>query len=130
MHVDAIHVVRGGHDVIRGLLLQRVMPVFLHPFDAFAHDELFGMLLRIATDGVIPVIPHQRVSALLFQPGESPLVVPAEVVTADHDALAMSSRFCGSSSGVRFTKRCTQEPFPPFTRAARPAGTAMASLTK
>lgn len=91
VHVDAEDVVPPCHLPLASLLAQGVSPVFIHAIKALCRNQRGGMTLGVLMNRLVPVTAHQIVTALLMQPLEGPLVMPAEVVDADHVAVAMSS---------------------------------------
>src|SRR4051812_34119862 len=84
MHIDAIERVRARGEISRRLLGQRMRPVLLHPFDPLRDDQLARMLLRIAMNRRIPILPYQLIAPSLPQPLKRPLIMPAEIVAPDH----------------------------------------------
>lgn len=66
VHVDAEDILFCGGGPVTAFFSQGVAPVFLHAFEPFADDEGGGVALGVFVNGLMPVVAHQLMAALLL----------------------------------------------------------------
>src|SRR4051794_13249520 len=59
LNINAKDPVRRRSRVARTFMRQSVSPIFLHPLESLFEDQIAGVPLRIAVDGVVPIFAQK-----------------------------------------------------------------------